>query len=130
LCGDPSLPIGISRISLFETTFAVTLTALDWGVNSPTLASTGSLFFSKKPSTAKLFQHLIYIQLTKFRISATLKAFGDVVSSLSTQLLHFKTCEPFRLSEWHDAVFLSYTLEAGCKNRFGFFLGCCACYFI
>jgi len=60
LCADPSLPIGISRISLFETTFAVTLTALDCGVNSPTLASTGCLLFSPKPSTAKLFQHLIH----------------------------------------------------------------------
>jgi hypothetical protein len=49
----------MSRISLFETTFAVTLTALDWGVNSPTFASTGCLLFSKKPSTANLIQHLV-----------------------------------------------------------------------
>ena len=52
LCAEPSLPIGISRISVLDTTLAVTLTALDCGVKSPTFASTGVFLFSKKPSTA------------------------------------------------------------------------------
>jgi hypothetical protein len=51
----------MSLTSLFETTFAVTLTALEAGVNSPTFASTGCLLLSKKPSTAKLIQHLIHL---------------------------------------------------------------------
>ena len=51
LWAAPSLPIGISLISVLDTTLAVTLTALDCGVKSPTFASTGC-FFSKKPSTA------------------------------------------------------------------------------
>src|SRR3990170_698428 len=67
LWAEPSLPIGISLISLFDTTFAVTLTALDCGVNSPTFASTGvRCLFSPKPSTAKLIQHLVFfLELTE-----------------------------------------------------------------
>jgi hypothetical protein len=57
--------MGISLISLFETTFAVTLTALEAGVNSPTFASTGCRLFSKKPSTAKLIQHLVLLTRQK-----------------------------------------------------------------
>ena len=52
LWAEPSLPMGISRISVLDTTLAVTLTAFDCGFRSPTFASTGSFLFSKKPSTA------------------------------------------------------------------------------
>src|SRR4030042_3104703 len=59
---EPSRPMGMSLTSLFETTFAVTLTALDAGVNSPTFASTGCRLLSKNPSTAKLIQHLYFFR--------------------------------------------------------------------
>jgi hypothetical protein len=41
----------------------MTFTALEVGVNSPTFASTGSLRL-EKPSTAKLIQHLTYVNNT------------------------------------------------------------------
>ena len=62
-CGAPSLPAAMLRTSLFDIVFAMTFTALDVGVNSPTFASTGSLRL-EKPSTAKLIQHLIYVNNT------------------------------------------------------------------
>ena len=62
--GAPSLPAAMLLTSLFDTVFAMTFTALEVGVNSPTFASTGSLRL-EKPSTAKLFQHLIYMLTTQ-----------------------------------------------------------------
>lgn len=59
LCGAPSLPAAMFLMSVFETVFAVTFTALEAGVSSPTFASTGCLF-PEKLSTAKLFQHLCF----------------------------------------------------------------------
>src|SRR3990170_5472400 len=95
LCAEPSLPIGISRISLFETTFAVTFTALDCGVNSPTLASTGVLgcLLSKKPSTAKLIQLPVSFLNRHVRFLATLKPFGeDTHAERSLKTLKLMCC--------------------------------------
>lgn len=50
--GAPSLPDAMLLTSLFETTFALTFTALEVGVNSPTFTSTDFLP-PEKPSTAK-----------------------------------------------------------------------------
>jgi len=63
LCADPSLPIGMSRVSVLDTTLALTLTAFDCGVKSPTLASTGCFLFSKNPSTANLVLHTWFYSL-------------------------------------------------------------------
>lgn len=62
-CGAPSLPVAMFLTSLFDTAFAMTFTALEVGVNSLTFASTGSLRL-ENPSTAKLTQHLIYVNNT------------------------------------------------------------------
>jgi len=69
-CGAPSLPAAMLRTSLFDIVFAMTFTALEVGVNSPTFASTGSLRF-EKPSTAKLIQHLIYVNKTQIILPYT-----------------------------------------------------------
>jgi len=61
--------------SLFETTLALTFTALEAGVSSPTFTSTGVLFL-ENPSTAKSFQHLAFFLTEKITLALTLKAFG------------------------------------------------------
>jgi len=61
------------RTSLFDIVFAMTFTALEVGVNSPTFASTGSLRL-EKPSTAKSFNTLFFDK--KHNIALTLKPFG------------------------------------------------------
>ena len=75
LWGEPSLPIGDSRISVLDTTLAVTLTAFDCGVNSPTFFY-WCLFVFEKTFNSQSVQRPRFLVLKESHMVSALNFFA------------------------------------------------------